>query len=124
MAHQQGLPPGSPRTPQSFGTPRKKSAADDGRNEPTRRTRKRRHIGIRAGQLTPHPIQANNRAGSFDDDDEPVIAELMNDYLQTHHADFVRWGNLQLRQTAALARKMVQTLHEKPELLTPTQQGG
>ena len=53
-----------------------------------------------------------------------MIAELMNDYLQTHHADFVRWANLQLRQTAALARKMVQTLHEKPELSTPTQQGG
>ena len=80
-------------------------------------------IGIDVGNQRPGPVLPRDSTGSFDDDAAIEIGQLLNEYMRTHHAEFVRWANLQVEKQAALSRQMVKALHENPQVLSPHEQG-
>ena len=80
-------------------------------------------IGIDVGNQRPGPVLPRHFSGSFDDDAAIEIGQLLNEYMRTHHAEFVRWANLQVEKQAALSRQMVKALHENPHAFSPRNQG-
>ena len=80
-------------------------------------------VAIRTGQQHPHPTTANGQTGSFDDDDSNEIADLMNEYMRTHHIEFVRWANRQVEKKTMDAREVVKMLHDTLQRVAPSGRG-